>query len=514
MVWIYVCALVVVLFWWQVKRALKQKSKPPDPRLPGPSGLPVVGNALQLDIVKPHFTLTEMANRHGPIFKMKLVTDHWVVINNYDLAREACITKGQDFSGRPVSYRFSECMKDGQYIFDDLKGNCLIQRTLMAKAVTLSGVSSKQIEPEYQEMIRDLLDGWAEKNSKCSTCHDEESCSVCGENTVRYSCRDDISRFACRLMTKGILGEVLDMDSPVIDQLMKMERYITISLGTSGQGLILDLFPWSRFLGNKAWKLLTGSFAISKSIYSTFKPQVLESMDCGVNQSAMHVVLNQALRGNKDITDTMAQGIMTLLYAGAVSTTSTMMHGVLVVLADHPDIQEKIRREVESVIGDATPDIKHSESLPYTMATIIEISRNVPLSVLGVPHKAVCDTSLAGYDIPKGVNAMMNMWAIHHDEDFWEDPFTFKPERFLTPDGQLLLPDHPRRRRVMAFGAGPRSCIGEAFARKHIFLLTTSLCQRYIFKLQVEGGSDPKKFEVNGLTLEPPKCGVIFVERN
>ena len=67
MAWIYVCAAVVLIVLWQLSRVFKEKSKAPDSRLPGPSSLPIIGNAHQLDNKNPHFTLTEMAQRHGPI---------------------------------------------------------------------------------------------------------------------------------------------------------------------------------------------------------------------------------------------------------------------------------------------------------------------------------------------------------------------------------------------------------------------------------------------------------------
>ena len=119
----------------------KEKSKAPDCRLPGPSGLPIIGNAHQLNIKRPHFTLTEMAHHHGPIYKMKLLTDHWVVVNTYDLAREVCVDKGREFSGRPESYRFTACIQNGKlHLLGDLKDKSILMRQLMAKAMSLSGL--------------------------------------------------------------------------------------------------------------------------------------------------------------------------------------------------------------------------------------------------------------------------------------------------------------------------------------------------------------------------------------
>ncbi len=77
---------------------------------------------------------------------------------------------------------------------------------------------------------------------------------------------------------------------------------------------------------------------------------------------------------------------------------------------------------------------------------------------------------------------MINTWTLHHDESFWEDPSVIRPERFLDPDGELLPPDHPNRKHVLPFSAGPRVCLGEVFARTRIFLWTAAVVNRFKFK--------------------------------
>ena len=511
---IYVCAAVVFVILWQLCLVFKEKSKPPDSRLPGPSVLPIIGNAHQLDIKNPHLTLTEMSQRHGPIYKIKLLTDHWLVINNYDMAREVCITKGRDFSGRPQSYRFAVCIKDCKLeVLGDLTNTCRSTRNLMAKSMSLFGVSSKQIESVNRSMINDLMDLWAEKGKACKDCDREQYCSKCKAIKPCYSCRDDACRLACRLMIKGIVGENVEYDSPEIDRIMSYEHYIVDGIGPGGSGLLLDLFPWLRFLGNKAWSALSTAFALSHAIYSFYKPRILASLD--TTNSAMHVVLSQASLEKSEITNDLAEGIMGTLFGTSVSTSATMMHVIVVVLAKHQHIQRKIQNELESVIGNNTPDVSDTAKLPYTMATLTELLRNASIVPLALPHKAVCDTSVAGYNIPKGVNVFVNVWAINHDPDFWDDPYDYKPERFLNAEGELLPPEHPRRRRVMTFGGGPRSCIGEAFARKHLFLFITSLCRRFNLRLTDKEAAftDPRTFKMGGPTLEPRTCGVDFLPR-
>ena len=505
MAWIYLCVCIVVLIVWQLSRVFKEKSRAPDCRLPGPSGLPIIGNAHQLNIKTPHFSLTEMAQQHGPIYKMKLLTDHWVVVNTYDLAREVCFNKGREFSGRPESYRFTKAIKSGHFhLMGDMNAEGLLTRKLMSRALVLSGVSNQQIKTTYKNMMDDLFNHWSENARITSK----------DKITDEYSCKEDILRYTCRVMIKGLVGEDMDHSSAEVDQIIKLEYQLVTSLGSTGSGLMLDMFPWLRFLGNREWDLLKSSFSLSDTIYSFYKPRIISSMDEGTTQSVMHVVLNQVAQGNNDIPDGLAQGLLSALISAGVTTTSTVLHVIVIVLADYPNIQENIRNELESVIGNTTPDVQDSDKLPYTTAFIIEVLRNASIGPLSVPHKAVCDTSLSEYNIPHGVNVFINVWNINHDADYWENPFEYKPERFLSEEGHLHPPEHTTRQRVMTFGAGPRSCIGDVFAKKQLFLFTVSLCQRFRVKVDDKDCSDPRTFVLDGVLLRPRTCGVKFEEIN
>ncbi|XP_067655910.1 steroid 17-alpha-hydroxylase/17,20 lyase-like [Haliotis asinina] len=72
-----------------------------------------------------------------------------------------------------------------------------------------------------------------------------------------------------------------------------------------------------------------------------------------------------------------------------------------------------------------------------------------------------------------------NVWHVHHDESFWKNPFTFDPTRFLDEHGNLLPPEDEKRQRLLTFGIGKRSCVGEKLARVRIFLALTSLLQNF-----------------------------------
>lgn len=58
-------------------------------------------------------------------------------------------------------------------------------------------------------------------------------------------------------------------------------------------------------------------------------------------------------------------------------------------------------------------------------------------------YSALTDSEISGYFIPKSSVIISNLWAIHHDPEYWgEDADEFRPERFLTDDGQVKKPEH------------------------------------------------------------------------
>jgi len=105
----------------------------------------------------------------------------------------------------------------------------------------------------------------------------------------------------------------------------------------------------------------------------------------------------------------------------------------------------------------------------------MEVMRCSSIVPIGVSHMAVEDTKIGGYDIPKGTMVGANIYQVHHDPEVWGDPETFRPERFINPDGTCMQ----RHESLMPFSVGRRVCMGESLARDSLFLFTTILLQNF-----------------------------------
>lgn len=136
-----------------------------------------------------------------------------------------------------------------------------------------------------------------------------------------------------------------------------------------------------------------------------------------------------------------------------------------------------------------------THSLPYTEACIREILRYESLTPSGVPHKATADTKFLGYDIPKGTFVITGLDAAGHDTSAWDNPYAFKPERFLDSNGKLCL----RNDISLPFGAGKRLCAGETFARNMLYLFAASFLQA--FSVRMPDNVKPIQFNENSTGL-------------
>ena len=125
------------------------------------------------------------------------------------------------------------------------------------------------------------------------------------------------------------------------------------------------------------------------------------------------------------------------------------------------------------------------------------------------------DVQLGSYKLPANTTIITSLWTLHHDEDFWDEPFNFKPERFLDAQGELVPADHPNRKHLMPFGAGTRVCVGESLAMARLFLWMVNLVQRFeISPAQgnKENSTDPRSYYFIG-QLKPRSYEVVFTKR-
>ncbi|XP_029664929.1 cytochrome P450 4C1-like isoform X2 [Formica exsecta] len=162
---------------------------------------------------------------------------------------------------------------------------------------------------------------------------------------------------------------------------------------------------------------------------------------------------------NNDLTDLdIREEIDTFMFEGH-DTTAMSITFVLLLLAEHKDVQERVRVEVDNVMQEngGKLTMRSLQNLPYLDRCLKEALRLYP-SVFFILRNVGEDVKLHSYVIPAGTILHLNIYGVHRDPNFWSNPEVFDPDRFLP---ERMQNRHPYS--YLPFSAGPRNCIGQRF---------------------------------------------------
>jgi len=166
----------------------------------------------------------------------------------------------------------------------------------------------------------------------------------------------------------------------------------------------------------------------------------------------------------------LADNLLGFIIAGHETTASTLTWA-LFLLAAHPPTLQRVREEVAAVAGNEPIGPAHVGQLVFVRQVVSETMRLFPAGFLltRVAHRA---TTLAGRRVAAGQRVNVPVYAIHRRPGVFPDPHAFLPERFA-PDRPA-----PDRFAYLPFGAGPRICIGAAFASAEMVTVLATLVRR------------------------------------
>ena len=174
--------------------------------------------------------------------------------------------------------------------------------------------------------------------------------------------------------------------------------------------------------------------------------------------------------------------IATLMLAGHETTANTLSW-TWMLLAQHPEVEAKLHAELEQELKGRLPTIEDLQKLPYTDAVIKESMRVYPpVAVLG--REATEDVVVGDYLIPQDTVVIVSQWVMHHSPEYFDEPETFNPERWLETPGEQPLEKRLPRGVYFPFGDGPRVCIGKGFALMEAVLILATIAQKYQFNLE------------------------------
>ncbi len=191
--------------------------------------------------------------------------------------------------------------------------------------------------------------------------------------------------------------------------------------------------------------------------------------------------------------------VVTIFMAGH-ETTAQALAWTWYLLSQHPAAEAKLHDELASALAGRTPRHEDLPNLPYTRMVLEESMRLYPPAHT-LAREPIAPDEVLGHRIPAGATVLVVPWMLHRKPSLWERPDRFEPERF-SPERAAARP----RFAYLPFGAGPRICIGAAFAMEEGMLILATIAQRYRLHLKPGHPVEPQ-----GLITIRPRYGLPMI---
>ncbi|KAJ6471949.1 cytochrome P450 [Mycena sanguinolenta] len=466
-------------------------------RIPGPPAYPFIGHILQVPTVKAWKYFEKLAHQYGPIAKVSLAGDDIVLLSDPLDAEELLGRRSRIYSSRrPLIYA-------GKYESDNLR------LTIMSY-----GEAFKKQRAAFHQMLQPRVMGGYEGMQHAESLRLLVDLFRAPTDYYRH-----FSRFPASLVFALSYGQPLNDDGKDLEELQDIVLSFVKDI-TPGAHLV-DTFPILDRLPDFLAKWRTEAKQKHQhelEFYGRLALKVKARMekDIGMECFAARLWDQQAkLNLSRDELFYIAGSAFA---AGTDSSVVTLLWFVMAV-ALHPWTMEKAQTEIDSVFDANTlPNFGRMQDLPYCFALVKEVLRWAPTVPLSIPHYTDAEDEYKGYKIRKGTTVIPSLWNMHHNETEFPNPYTFDPERFLSPKtgtgdvSESLAEGH------YAFGFGRRKCPGQHMAAKSTWIAIVRVLWAFKITPRKDARNNPMKIDpedcTSGLTSRPHEFPVDFIPRS
>ncbi|XP_065677687.1 cytochrome P450 4C1 [Hydra vulgaris] len=224
------------------------------------------------------------------------------------------------------------------------------------------------------------------------------------------------------------------------------------------------------------------------------KKEIEDGIETGEKDFLTIVLKDQQKEGSKMTNDLIRNNLVTLLIAGH-ETTSVAMQWCLYILGINSDVQNKLREDIKKNVFDIKSiTCEEVLSIKYLDCVVKEVLRlHPPVSFIGRINTR--QTNFGEYNVPAGSYLRVPINSAHMNESVYPDPYSFKPERFLTGEIQPYS--------YLTFGQGIFNCIGKNFALLEIKTFLVKALLQFEFSVDLEHMNYIKKIFISTKTVEP-----------
>jgi len=418
----------------------------PARRPPGPSGLPILG--LTLAIRKDALgTLRRVAREYGDIVRLPVAFQDRIFLNHPDFIEQVLIIQQAKFHKSELTKRVTEGLL-GQGLLISEGDFWRRQRRLAQPAFHRSRIN--EYAATMTESVRRHINAWRDGDQR--------------------DLAAEMMALTLDVAVRTLFGTTLPTEARRVGQSMTfLMRY---QLGRQRSPVrIPENWPTPRnrrarrertFLDSLVYQFISERQANGNSSHGTD----LLSLLMGAMDEDGTQMTPQQLRDET----------MTLFLAGH-ETTAQLLAWTWYLLSENPSDESRLYEELHSVLAGRTPEPADFAKLPFLHAVISEVLRLYPPAYIAA-RTSIEPSQIGGYDFPAGSTMLMSQWVMHRDPRYYDDPDTFRPERWLNGLANRLPSGA-----YFPFGDGPRRCIGQGFAMLEAAIVIGTLAQNFQFRL-------------------------------
>ncbi|KAF9026841.1 cytochrome P450 [Hymenopellis radicata] len=436
---------------------------------PGPEGLPLIGNLLDMPMEKEWLTFTKWSELYGNIVSLNILGQRILVINSARVAVDLLEKRGSIYSDRPTSPMGGELVGWKNTLVLLKYGPRFRAGRRMAHQLFGNHATMKKFHPVEELETRRFLKRLLVKPTELDAHIRKTAGAIILRISHGYEIQEENDAFVA--LAEQATNQFSVSTAPGGFWVNHIPPLRHIPKWVPGAGFQRTAREWAKTLVSMVdmpHDFVKQQMAAGKAPLS-FTSSQLEGRHLSAEE------------------DFNVKWLAASLYSGGADTTVAAIYGFFKAMIMFPEVQTKAQAEIDDVVGgDRLPTFEDRDRLPYLHALALEVMRWHAVAPVGVAHRLMEDDIYENCFIPKGTLVLPNVWKMLHDASVYKDPFEFRPERFM---GANPEPD-PRN---VAFGFGRRICPGRVLADASIFIS----CSMTLAVFQL------KKCSENGVTFEP-----------
>jgi len=424
-------------------------------RPPGPKNLPVVGNlyAFRSD---PLGFLTDAARRYGDLVYFRVARQHMYLVTHPDYVREILVANQGNFIKSRALQRAKVLLGEG--LLTSEGKHHLRQRRL--------------VQPAFH---RERLAAYASAMSECSVRWRES-----WQAGSKLDIATEMPHLTLSIVAKTLFNADLQSEASEIGDAMT----------TVLQMFRLLLMPFSEYMEKLPLPYVRrfekARARLDATIYGLVRERRKSGQDTGDLLSMLLFAQDEEKSGEGDrMTDEQVRDEALTLFLAGHETTANALTWTWYLLSQHPEVEQRLHAEIDSVLQGRAPELADVPELRYAEMVLAEALRLYP-PAWAIGRMATGAFSLGGVEVPAKSICILSPYLVQRDPRWFPDAERFDPERW-TPEARDSRPKFS----YFPFGGGARVCIGERFAWMEGVIVMAAIAQKWKLRLAPDQTVEP-----------------------